>query len=339
MAGAVAPRNVMSDQTILVTGAAGFIGFHVARRLLAEGRTVMGLDSLNAYYDPALKQARLDILLSQQGFKFERIDLADRASMAALFARHRFSRVIHLAAQAGVRYSIDHPHAYADANLEGFLNVLEGCRHQGCGHLIYASSSSVYGANTKLPFSVADRADHPVSLYAATKKANELMAHSYSHLYRIPTTGLRFFTVYGPWGRPDMAIFLFTKAIMAGTPIKLFNHGKMQRDFTYVDDVTRGILRLIDHVPRGGAEVGGAPARIYNIGNNRPEDLMHVVAVLEKALGREATKEMLPMQPGDVLATYADIDDLTRDVDFRPQTSIEDGIGEFVAWYRDHYKA
>jgi UDP-glucuronate 4-epimerase len=327
----------MSDQTILVTGAAGFIGFHVARRLLAEGRTVVGLDSLNAYYDPALKQARLDVLLTQQGFTFERIDLADRASMAALFARHRFSRVIHLAAQAGVRYSIDHPHAYADANLEGFLNVLEGCRHQGCGHLIYASSSSVYGANTKLPFSVADRTDHPVSLYAATKKANELMAHTYSHLYRIPTTGLRFFTVYGPWGRPDMAIFLFTKAIMAGTPIKLFNHGKMQRDFTYIDDVTRGILRLIDHVP-GNAEVG-APARIYNIGNNRPEDLMHVVAVLEKALGREATKEMLPMQPGDVLATYADIDDLTRDVDFRPQTSIEDGIGEFVAWYRDHYRA
>ncbi|MBN8990893.1 MAG: NAD-dependent epimerase [Rhizobiales bacterium] len=327
----------MSDQTILVTGAAGFIGFHVARRLLAEGRAVVGLDSLNAYYDPALKQARLDILLSQPGFTFERIDLADRASIAALFARHRFSRVIHLAAQAGVRYSIDHPHAYADANLEGFVNVLEGCRHHGCGHLIYASSSSVYGANTKLPFSVADRADHPVSLYAATKRANELMAHSYSHLYRIPATGLRFFTVYGPWYRPDMAIFLFTKAIMAGAPIKLFNHGKMQRDFTYIDDVSRGILRLIDHVP-GNAEVGGAPARIYNIGNNRPEDLMHVVAVLEKALGRKATKEMLPMQPGDVLATYADIDDLTRDIDFRPQTSIEDGIGEFVAWYRDHYK-
>jgi UDP-glucuronate 4-epimerase len=328
----------MSDQTILVTGAAGFIGFHVARRLLAEGRTVVGLDNLNAYYDPALKQARLDILRGQPGFTFERIDLADRASIAALFAQHRFSRVIHLAAQAGVRYSIDHPHAYADANLEGFLNVLEGCRHHGCGHLIYASSSSVYGANTKLPFSVADRADHPVSLYAATKKANELMAHSYSHLYRIPTTGLRFFTVYGPWGRPDMAIFLFTKAILAGTPIKLFNHGKMQRDFTYVDDVTRGILRLIDHVPESG-EVGGAPARIYNIGNNRPEELMHVVAVLEQALGREAIREMLPMQPGDVLATYADIDDLMRDVDFRPQTSIENGIADFVAWYRDHYEA
>ena len=327
----------MSDQTTLVTGAAGFVGFHVARRLLAEGRTVMGVDNLNAYYDPALKQARLDILRGQQGFTFERIDLADRASMAALFAQHRFSRVIHLAAQAGVRYSIDHPHAYADANLEGFVNVLEACRHHGCGHLIYASSSSVYGANTKLPFSVADRADHPVSLYAATKKANELMAHSYSHLYRIPATGLRFFTVYGPWGRPDMAIFLFTKAIMAGTPIKLFNHGKMQRDFTYVDDVTRGILRLIDHVPKGYEE-SGAPARVYNIGNNRPEELMHVVAVLEKALGREAIKEMLPMQPGDVLATYADIDDLKRDVDFRPQTSIEDGIAKFVAWYRDHYK-
>ena len=310
----------MSDQTILVTGAAGFIGFHVVRRLLAEGRSVVGLDNLNAYYDPALKQARRDILCGHAGFTFAQIDLADRASMAALFAQHRFSRVIHLAAQAGVRYSIDHPHAYADANLEGFVNVLEGCRHHGCGHLIYASSSSVYGANTKLPFSVADRADHPVSLYAATKKANELMAHSYSHLYLMPTTGLRFFTVYGPWGRPDMAIFLFTKAIMAGTPIRLFNHGKMQRDFTYVDDVTRGILRLIDHVPQSGeGENSGAPARIYNIGNNRPEELMHVVAVLEQELGREATREMLPMQPGDVLATYADIDDLTRDVGFRPQ--------------------
>lgn len=327
----------MSDQTVLVTGAAGFIGFHVACQLLAEGRTVVGLDNLNAYYDQALKQARLDILRGQPGFKFERIDLTDRAQIAALFAQHRFSRVIHLAAQAGVRYSIERPHAYADANLEGFVNVLEGCRHHGCGHLIYASSSSVYGANTKLPFSVADRTDHPVSLYAATKKANELMAHSYSHLYRIPATGIRFFTVYGPWYRPDMALFLFTKAIMAGTPIKLFNHGKMQRDFTYVDDVTRAILRLIDHVPRSG-EGGGAPSRIYNIGNNRPEELMDVVTVLEKTLGREALREMLPMQPGDVLATYADIADLTRDVGFRPETSIEDGIREFVAWYRDYYK-
>jgi UDP-glucuronate 4-epimerase len=298
---------------------------------------VVGLDNLNSYYDPALKQARLNILQGEPRFAFEQVDLADRESMDRLLARHRFATVIHLAAQAGVRYSIDHPHAYADANLEGFVNVLEGCRHHGCGHLIYASSSSVYGANSKLPFSVDDRTDHPVSLYAATKKANELMAHSYSHLYDLPTTGLRFFTVYGPWGRPDMAIFLFTRAIMAGTPIQLFNHGKMQRDFTYIDDVTRGILRLIDHVPPSG-EAGRAPARIYNIGNNRPEELMHVVAVLEKALGREAIKEMLPMQPGDVLATYADIDDLTRDVDFRPQTPIEDGVRAFVTWYRDHYK-
>ena len=330
----------MSDQAILVTGAAGFIGFHVARGLLAEGRNVVGLDDLNTYYDPALKQARLNVLRGDQRFAFEPTDLADRASVARLFAEHRFERVVHLAAQAGVRHSIDHPHAYVDANLEGFVNVLEGCRHHGCGHLIYASSSSVYGANTKLPFSVDDKTDHPISLYAATKKANELMARSYSHLYRIPTTGLRFFTVYGPWGRPDMAIFLFTKAIVEGTPIKLFNHGKMQRDFTYIDDVARGILRLIDHVPPGdNGEGGDAPAQIYNIGNNRPEDLMHVVAVLENELGREAVKQMLPMQPGDVLATFADIDDLTRAVGFRPQTSIEDGIRNFVAWYRDHYRA
>jgi len=327
----------MPDQTILVTGAAGFIGFHAARRLLAAGHNVVGLDSLNAYYDPALKRARLNILRGDPGFSFVQIDLADRASIGELFAKNRFARVLHLAAQAGVRYSIDHPHAYADANLEGFVNVLEGCRHHGCGHLVYASSSSVYGANTKLPFSVSDRTDHPVSLYAATKKANEMMAHSYSHLYRLPTTGLRFFTVYGPWGRPDMAIFLFTRAIVAGTPIPLFNHGKMQRDFTYVDDVVHGILRVIDHVP-ASPEGKGAPARIYNIGNNRPEDLMHVVAVLEKELGRAAVKQMLPMQPGDVLATYADIDDLTRDVGFRPQTSIEDGIRAFVTWYRDHYR-
>ena len=328
----------MSDQTILVTGAAGFIGFHAARRLLAEGRNVVGLDNLNSYYDPALKRARLDILRADSRFSFVQADLADRASMRELFGKHRFARVLHLAAQAGVRYSIDHPHAYADANLEGFVNVLEGCRHHGCGHLVYASSSSVYGANTKLPFSVDDRTDHPVSLYAATKKANEMMAHSYSHLYRLPTTGLRFFTVYGPWGRPDMAIFLFTKAIVEGTPIPLFNHGMMQRDFTYVDDVAHGIVRLIDHVPESTSKGGGAPARIYNIGNNRPEELMHVVAVLEKELGRAAVKQMLPMQPGDVLATYADIDDLTRDVGFRPQTSIEDGIRAFVAWYRDHYR-
>ena len=327
----------MSDQAILVTGAAGFIGFHVARRLLAEGGAVVGLDNLNNYYDPALKQARLDILRGEPGFAFERIDLADRAAMERLFAKHRFSRVVHLAAQAGVRYSIDHPHAYVDANLEGFVNVLEGCRHHGCGHLVYASSSSVYGANTKQPFSVRDKTDHPISLYAATKKANELIAHSYSHLYRLPVTGLRFFTIYGPWGRPDMAIFLFTKAILEGKAIKLFNHGRMRRDFTHIDDVSNVVMKIVDLIPRAG-EAGGAPAQIYNVGNHRPEDLLHVVATMEKELGREAVKEMLPMQPGDVLETFADIGDLARDVGFRPQTSIEDGIRSFVAWYRDYYR-
>jgi UDP-glucuronate 4-epimerase len=326
----------MSANTILVTGAAGFIGFHVARRLLAEGCTVVGLDNLNDYYDPALKTARLDILKSESGFSFERIDLADRAAMAQLFAKHRFARVVHLAAQAGVRYSIDHPHAYADANLEGFVNVLEGCRHHGCGHLVYASSSSVYGNNTKLPFSVDDKADHPISLYAATKKANELIAHSYSHLYRLPVTGLRFFTIYGPWGRPDMAIFLFTKAIAEGTPIRLFNHGRMRRDFTHIDDVTRVILQLVDKAPQG--EGAGAPARIYNVGNNHPEELTHVVAVLERELGRAAVREMLPMQPGDVTETFADVAELMRDTGFRPQTSIEVGLADFVAWYRDFYR-
>ena len=327
----------MSDQAILVTGAAGFIGFHVARRLLTEGLAVVGLDNLNSYYDPALKEARLDILRRQPRFAFEPKDLADRASMERLFAQHRFAKVVHLAAQAGVRHSIDHPHAYVDANLEGFVNVLEGCRHHGCGHLVYASSSSVYGANTKLPFSVDDKTDHPISLYAATKKANELIAHSYSHLYRLPVTGLRFFTVYGPWGRPDMAVFLFAKAILEGEIIKLFNHGKMRRDFTYIDDVSNVVVEIIDRIPAGG-EAGGAPARIYNVGNHRPEDLMHVVAVLEKELGRAAVKEMLPMQPGDVMETFADIDDLARDTAFRPQTSIEDGLRNFVAWYRDYYR-
>jgi UDP-glucuronate 4-epimerase len=329
----------MADHAILVTGAAGFIGFHVARQLLAEGRGVVGLDSLNSYYDPALKQARLNILRGDSRFSFAHADLADRRATAELFAKHRFPVVIHLAAQAGVRHSISHPHAYADANLEGFLNILEGCRNHECRHLIYASSSSVYGANVKVPFSVDDKVDHPISLYAATKKANELMAHSYSHLYRLPVTGLRFFTVYGPWGRPDMAYFLFAKAIVENFPIKLFNHGKMRRDFTYIDDVTRVILRLIDHVPRGdGGKAGGAPARIYNVGNQHPEDLMHVVAVLEKELGRQAIKEMLPMQPGDVVETFADIEDLTRDIGFAPRTPIEDGIRDFVAWYRGHYK-
>ena len=327
----------MSDQAILVTGAAGFIGFHVARQLLAQGRDVVGLDSLNDYYDPALKQARLNILRENPRFNFEPIDLADRAAMKVLFARQRFETVIHLAAQAGVRYSIDNPAAYVDANLEGFANVLEGCRHNRCGHLLYASSSSVYGANSKVPFSVGDRTDHPVSFYAATKKANELMAYSYSHLYHLPVTGLRFFTVYGPWGRPDMAIFLFTKAILDGKPIRLFNHGKMRRDFTHIDDVTRIVSGLIDHVPAVEGS-GDAPARIYNIGNQHPEDLMQVVALLEKALGRMAVKEMLPMQPGDVTETFADLTDLVRDTGLKPETSIEDGIADFVAWYRGHYK-
>ncbi|MEA2895416.1 MAG: UDP-glucuronate 4-epimerase [Bradyrhizobium sp.] len=325
----------MANHATLVTGAAGFIGFHVARQLLAEGRNVVGLDSLNGYYDPVLKQARLSVLRSDSRFSFVHADLVDRHAMRELFARYRFAKVIHLAAQAGVRHSIDHPHAYVDANLEGFVNVLEGCRHHECRHLVYASSSSVYGANATLPFSVDDCADHPVSLYAATKRANELMAYSYSHLYRLPVTGLRFFTIYGPWGRPDMAIFLFTKAIVEGAPIKLFNHGRMRRDFTYIDDATRVILRLIDDVP---GKPDGAPARIYNVGNHRPEDLMHVVSVLEKALGLKALKEMLPMQPGDVAETFADIGDLMRDVGFAPQTSIEDGIRAFVKWYRGHYK-
>jgi UDP-glucuronate 4-epimerase len=327
----------MPNQAILITGAAGFIGFHVARRLQAEGRHVVGLDNFSDYYDPELKQARLNVLRKQAQFDFVKIDLTDRSSIASLFAKHRFAKVVHLAGQAGVRHSIDHPHTYADANLEGFLNVLEGCRHNGCGHLVYASSSSVYGANAKLPFSVDDRTDHPISLYAATKKANELMAHSYSHLYRLPVTGLRFFTIYGPWGRPDMAIFLFTRAILEGRPIKLFNHGRMRRDFTYVDDVTRVVSRLIDRIPGEAGDLEGAPARIYNVGNSHPEELDHVVAVLEKALGRTAIRDMLPMQPGDVMETFADVSDLTRDTGFRPQTPIEDGIRDFVAWYRDHY--
>jgi UDP-glucuronate 4-epimerase len=328
----------MSDHAILVTGAAGFIGFHVARQLLAEGRHVLGLDNLNDYYDPALKLSRLDVLRLHPRFSFAQIDLADRGGIKALFDEHQFPIVIHLAAQAGVRHSIDHPQAYADANLEGFLNILEGCRHGKCRHLLYASSSSVYGANTKLPFSVADSVDRPISLYAATKKANELMAHSYSHLYRLPTTGLRFFTVYGPWGRPDMAIFTFTKAIIEGTPIRLFNHGRMRRDFTHIDDVTRVIQRLIDHVPQGDAEAGTAPMRIFNVGNHKPEELMHVVELLEQELGRRAVKDMLPMQLGDVMETFADVGDLMRETGFRPQTSIEDGIHDFVVWYRDHYK-
>jgi UDP-glucuronate 4-epimerase len=333
----------MPDRAILVTGAAGFIGFHVAQRLLQSGRRVVGLDNLNTYYDTRLKTARLNILENDPRFHFERLDLVDRTAIQELFARHRFPVVIHLAAQAGVRYSLEDPHAYVDANLVGFTNILEGCRHNGCSHLLFASSSSVYGANTKLPFSVHDNVDHPISLYAASKKANELMAHSYSHLYKIPSTGLRFFTVYGPWYRPDMALFIFAKAIVEGNPIKLFNRGKMRRDFTYIDDVTEALVRLIDHAPQGNPDWSGAapapgssaaPWRIYNVGNNQPEELTRVVAILEQELGRKADKQLLPMQPGDVPATYADIDDLTRDIDFRPVTSIEDGIREFVAWYR-----
>jgi UDP-glucuronate 4-epimerase len=338
----------MSDHAVLVTGAAGFIGFHVAERLLSAGREVVGLDIVNDYYDPKLKEARLDILKGHPNFKFVKLDLADRASVKLLFERHRFPAVIHLAAQAGVRYSLDHPHAYIDANIEGFINVLEGCRHNGCRHLLFASSSSVYGANTKLPFSVHDNVDHPVSLYAASKKANELMAHAYSHLFRIPTTGLRFFTVYGPWGRPDMAMFIFAKAILAGSPIKLFNHGNMRRDFTYVDDVSQAIVRLVDRPPQGNPDWSGdrpdpatsaAPWKIYNIGNNNPEELMHVVSLLEQEFGRTAVKEMMPMQPGDVPATYADVEDLARDTGFRPSTTIEEGIKKFAKWYRDYHKS
>ncbi|MGZ6148197.1 MAG: NAD-dependent epimerase [Vulcanimicrobiaceae bacterium] len=337
----------MSDNAVLVTGAAGFIGFHVAQHLLSGGREVVGLDIVNDYYDPKLKEARLDILKRQSNFTFVKLDLANRAATKSLFAQHRFPVVIHLAAQAGVRYSLQNPHAYVDANIEGFINVLEGCRHNDCKHLLFASSSSVYGANTKLPFSVQDNVDHPISLYAASKKANELMAHAYSHLYRIPATGLRFFTVYGPWGRPDMAMFIFAKAILDGTPIKLFNHGNMRRDFTYIDDVSEAVVRLMDRPPHGNREWSGdkpdpassaAPWKIYNVGNNRPEELLHVVSLLEKEFGRTAAKEMLPMQPGDVSATYADVEDLARDIGFRPATRIEDGIGRFAKWYREYQR-
>jgi UDP-glucuronate 4-epimerase len=339
---------MMPDQAILVTGAAGFIGFHVVLRLLQSGHRVVGVDNLNAYYDPRLKAARLDILRNDPRFQFERIDVADRVSIPALFARHRFPVVIHLAAQAGVRYSLQDPHAYVDANLVGFTNILEGCRHNGCRHLLFASSSSVYGANRKLPFSVHDNVDHPISLYAASKKANELMAHSYSHLYGIPCTGLRFFTVYGPWYRPDMALFVFADAIVRGDPVKLFNGGRMLRDFTYVDDVTEALVRLIDRAPQGGQHgLRGAPDpgssiapwRIYNVGNNKPQELLRVLDLLEQELGRKAKKELLPMQPGDVPTTYADIDDLVRDVDFRPATPIENGIHRFASWYRGYCDA
>jgi UDP-glucuronate 4-epimerase len=337
----------VSNDPVLVTGAAGFIGSHVARRLLETGRSVVGVDNMNAYYDPALKQARLKQLEGHAKFRFIKLDLADRAGVPALFAAEKFPYVVHLAAQAGVRYSLQDPHAYVDANIQGFTNVLEGCRHNGCRHLLYASSSSVYGANTKLPFRTSDNVDHPISLYAASKKANELMAHSYAHLFRLPATGLRFFTVYGPWGRPDMAMWIFTKAIMEGHPIRLFNHGRMRRDFTYVDDVVESVVRLIEKPAAPDPSWSGdkpdsarsaAPWRIYNIGNNRPTDVPHVVELIEKALGRTAQREMLPMQPGDVPATYADVDDLMRDVGFRPSTPIAEGVARFVAWYREYHK-
>ena len=331
---------------ILVTGCAGFIGMHVSERLLAAGHEVVGLDNMNAYYDPALKQARLARLLPHAGFRFERLDLADRDGMARVFADGRFERVVHLAAQAGVRYSLQNPHAYSDSNLVGFLNVLEGCRHAHCPHLVYASSSSVYGANRKLPFSEHDGADHPVSLYAATKKANELMAHTYSHLFGLPCTGLRFFTVYGPWGRPDMSLFLFTRAILAGKAIDVFNHGDMSRDFTYVDDIVEGVVRVMERIPVGDEALdmtepdpalSTAPYRIYNIGNHRPVRLTEFIGILERALGRSAQMRLLPMQPGDVASTYADTDDLRRDVGFAPDTPLERGIGAFVKWYREFY--
>jgi UDP-glucuronate 4-epimerase len=335
----------MPHEAILVTGAAGFIGFHVARRLLQNGRKVVGLDNLNDYYDPKLKEARLAELAKLPGFTFVRLDLAEREAMAALFAEHKFPRVVHLAAQAGVRYSLVNPHAYVDSNVQGFMNVLEGCRHNACKHLLYASSSSVYGANTRLPFSVHDNVDHPISLYAATKKANELMAHTYSHLYRLPATGLRFFTVYGPWGRPDMAMFIFATAIVEGKPLRLFNIGNMRRDFTYVDDVTESVVRLVDHVPAPNPAWSGndpdpatslAPWRIYNIGNNRTVEVSRVVDLLEQEFGRPAIREMAPMQPGDVAETRADVDDLMREVGFKPSTSIEDGIKRFASWYRGY---
>ena len=331
---------------ILITGAAGFIGSTLAIRLLERGDEVVGIDNLNDYYDVSLKEARLARLTKNRNFRFLKADIADRDAMTAIFATHRPQRVMHLAAQAGVRYSLTNPHAYIESNLAGFGNVLEGCRHNGVEHLVYASSSSVYGGNTRLPFSEHDNIDHPVSLYAATKKANELMAHTYSHLYRLPTTGLRFFTVYGPWGRPDMALFLFTKAILEGRPIDVFNRGEMVRDFTYVDDIVEGVIRVIDRVAEPTAEfdsnvpdpaTSDAPYRVFNIGNNQPVTLMEYISAVEEALGQKATMNLLPMQPGDVPATYADTRELEAWTGFRPATPVRQGVERFVAWYRDYY--
>jgi UDP-glucuronate 4-epimerase len=334
-------------KTILVTGAAGFIGAHLSRQLTERGIRVVGLDNMCDYYDPELKRNRMAALTEGDLFVHENMDMADRGAMTLLFSKYRFDAVVNLAAQAGVRYSLENPHSYVDTNLVGFVNILEGCRHGGVEHLIYASSSSVYGANTTMPFSVHDNVDHPVSLYAASKKANELMAHTYSHLYNLPTTGLRFFTVYGPWGRPDMALFLFTRAILAGEPINVFNNGNMERDFTYIDDIVEGVVRVIFKIPAGDDTWSGAspdpatsycPYRVYNIGNNNKQKLMHYIEVLEDCLGIKAEKNYLPMQPGDVPATYADVDDLVRDLDYKPDTTLEYGISQFVAWYRDYYK-
>ena len=331
---------------ILVTGAAGFIGYHLSKRLNEQGDEVVGIDNLNDYYEVNLKKARLSKLELHNKFRFIKLDLANRDGIAQLFAREKFNKVVNLAAQAGVRYSLENPYAYVDTNLVGFTNILEGCRHYGVEHLVFASSSSVYGLNTKMPFSVHHNVDHPISLYAATKKANELMAHSYAHLYQIPTTGLRFFTVYGPWGRPDMALFKFTKAIIDDSPIDVYNYGKMQRDFTYIDDIIEGVVRVLDRIPKSNANWSGdspepgtsiAPYRVYNIGNNNPVELMEYIETLEKMLGKTAKKNMLPMQAGDVPATYADVADLERDVGFKPQTSIEQGIGRFVEWYQNYY--
>ncbi|MBB3143481.1 NAD-dependent epimerase [Halomonas organivorans] len=332
---------------LLITGIAGFIGHAVAKRLAGQGHEIVGIDNLNDYYDVALKQARLDDLADCQDVRFERLDLAERAAVAGLFEAEGFDRVIHLAAQAGVRYSLENPHAYADANLVGHLNVLEGCRHGRVGHLVYASSSSVYGANDKVPFATSDNVDHPISLYAATKKANELMAHTYSHLYDLPTTGLRFFTVYGPWGRPDMAMFKFTRAVLAGEPLPVFNHGDMSRDFTYIDDIVEGIVRILDVVPErrpraaveaGSPDTGTAPYALYNIGHGSPVALMDFVRAVENATGREAVCDFQPMQPGDVPRTWADTEALFEATGYRPRIGVEEGVHRFVEWYREYYK-
>jgi len=332
---------------ILITGAAGFIGAHLTKKVIAGGAEVVGLDNINDYYDPNLKRDRMAALAEDDRFLHVDIELADRKAMEKLFQEHSFDAVVNLAAQAGVRYSLINPHSYVDTNLVGFVNILEGCRHSGVKHLVYASSSSVYGANTRMPFSVHDNVDHPVSLYAASKKANELMAHTYSHLYGLATTGLRFFTVYGPWGRPDMALFLFTKAILEGEPINVFNNGNMERDFTYINDIVEGVTRVIDRIPKGNPQWNGdapdpaisyCPYRIYNIGNNKKEKLMRYIQVLEECLGKEAEKNFMPMQPGDVPATYADVGDLVHDFDYKPNTPIEQGVAEFVRWYKGYYK-